>query len=221
MTAPTLRTERTLIKTGHATVVGIDEVGRGSLAGPVSVGAVVVDSSVMATLTGVRDSKDLTHNARIALVPRIHAWCLDSAVGHASPAEIDELGIIGALRLAGHRAVEQLRTAPAVVLLDGSHDWFSRPEQPSLLDLSADLLDDVPPVVTKVKADATCMSVSAASVLAKVARDAIMARIAADFPAYGWADNKGYASPDHIAALTALGPTAQHRRSWNLPGVTR
>lgn len=221
MTAPTLRAERTLLSAGHTTVVGIDEVGRGALAGPVSVGAVVVDATVRADLHGVRDSKDLTPNARAALVPRIRAWCIDSAVGHASPAEIDEQGIIGALRLAGHRAVRQLASVPSVVLLDGSHDWFSRPGQPSLLDLSTDLLDDVPPVVTRVKADATCMSVAAASVLAKVDRDARMSALAAEHGPYGWADNKGYASPEHIAALAAMGPTAEHRRSWNLPGVAR
>lgn len=219
MINPTLRVERGLFKDGYATLAAIDEVGRGSLAGPVSVGVVLIDGSARQTLNGVRDSKDLTPNARNALVPRIRAWAVACSVGHASPLEIDEFGIIGALRLAGHRAVQQLPIAPSVVLLDGSHDWFTRPKQPSFLDLSSDLLDDVPPVITKVKADRTCMSVAAASVLAKVQRDALMVQLSGQHPVYGWADNKGYASPEHIAALAAHGPTAQHRRSWKLPGV--
>ena len=219
MIAPTLRVEHGLIKDGHARVAGIDEVGRGALAGPVSVGVVVVDHAIRKALTGVRDSKDLTPNARNALVPRIRAWAVDFAVGHASPDEIDEVGIIGALRIAGHRALLQLRELPDVVLLDGSHDWFTPPEQVSFVELAAGLLDSVPPVVTKVKADQTCASVSAASVLAKVERDAQMTRLAHDFPAYQWHDNKGYASPVHIQALAQHGPCAEHRRSWNLPGV--
>lgn len=219
MIAPTLRVEHGLFKDGHFTVAGVDEVGRGALAGPVSVGVVVVDRQIREALLGVRDSKDLTPNARNALVPKVKIWAVDFAVGHASPAEIDEVGIIGALRIAGHRAMLQLRELPDVVLLDGSHDWFTPPEQVSFVEMAAGLLDSVPPVVTKVKADQTCASVAAASVLAKVERDAHMTKLATDFPPYQWQDNKGYASASHITALGEFGACTQHRRSWNLPGL--
>ncbi len=219
MSAPTLSTERGLLKKGYATIGSVDEVGRGSLAGPVSVGIVVVDRSVRNTLQGVRDSKELSPMVRNALVPKIREWALAYAVGHASPQEIDDFGIIGALRLAGHRALTQLEVQPEVMLLDGSHDWFTPPEQASFLELGSDVLIEVPPVVTKVKADRTCVSVAAASVLAKVERDALMVKLSSKFPAYAWQDNKGYASPGHIAALAAHGATVEHRRSWKLPGV--
>jgi ribonuclease HII len=219
MTGPTLRVERGLLKDGYSSLAAVDEVGRGSLAGPVSVGIVVIDSSVRNSLQGVRDSKELSPAARNALVPKIRDWACDFAVGHASPAEIDDFGIIGALRLAGHRAFTQLLTEPEVVLLDGIHDWFTPPEQASFLELGSDVLSSVPPVVTKVKADRTCASVAAASVLAKVERDAMMVKLSTSFPAYGWEDNKGYASPGHIAALAAHGATVEHRKSWKLPGL--
>ena len=219
MTGPTLRIERGLLKDGYARLAGVDEVGRGSLAGPVSVGIVVIDNSVRNSLQGVRDSKELSPSVRNAFIPKIRQWAVDCAVGHASPQEIDDFGIIGALRLAGHRALSQLAVQPDVVLLDGSHDWFTPPEQSSLLELSSDVLSNVPPVITKVKADRTCVSVSAASVLAKVERDSIMVRLSSEYPAYGWEDNKGYASPGHIAALAERGACAEHRRSWTLPGI--
>ena len=219
MSAPTLSTERALLKEGYATVGSVDEVGRGSLAGPVSVGRVVVDRLVRNTLQGVRDSKELSPMVRNALVPKIREWALGHAVGHASPQEIDDFGIIGALRLAGHRALTQLEVQPEVILLDGSHDWFTPPEQALFLELGSDFLSEVPPVVTKVKADRTCISVAAASVLAKVERDAHMVKLSSKFPDFGWEDNKGYASPGHIAALAAHGATVEHRRSWKLPGV--
>ena len=219
MITPTLRVEHGLVKSGHSSIAGMDEVGRGALAGPVSVGVIVVDRNVRASLPGVRDSKDLTPNARNALVPKIKLWAVDFAVGHASPEEIDEVGIIGALRLAGHRALLALRNLPDVVLLDGSHDWLTPPEQVSFVDLASGLLDTVPEVVTRIKADQSCASVAAASVLAKVERDEALTRLAREFPAYGWQDNKGYASPSHISALSQFGACVQHRRSWNLPGV--
>jgi len=219
MKMPTLRVEHGLLKQGHANVAGIDEVGRGALAGPVTVGVVIFDSSMRRTLTGVRDSKDLTPTARKALVPKIQRWAVDHAVGHASPAEIDEFGIIGALRIAGHRALQDLSIEPAIVLLDGNHDWLTPPEQVSFIELAAGLLDVVPPVVTRIKADQSCASVAAASVLAKVERDDHMVGLSRQFEHYAWHDNKGYASPAHIAALGQHGPCAEHRRSWNLPGV--
>lgn len=215
--SPTLRLERRLLSAGATTVVGMDEVGRGALCGPVTVGAVVVNGDVRA-LTGVRDSKLLSPSARADLVPRIRTWAVASAVGHAQAWEIDERGITGALRLAGLRALEVLGMVPDVVLLDGSHDWLSEPSQPSLLDEAAG--DCVPPVVTRVKADLTCTSVAAASILAKTTRDAIMIDLHEQYPAYEWNENKGYAAPGHVAALEAHGVTPVHRRSWRLPGVT-
>jgi len=215
---PTLRVERQLLRDGAVTVCGVDEVGRGALGGPVTVGMVVVDATVTRSLPGVRDSKLLTPHARQDLVPRIRRWALAHAVGHATAAEVDEVGIIAALRRAGLRAWAQLPVIPSAVLLDGSHDWLTPPAQGSLLDEEEVPAVGLPEVTTRVKADLTCTTVAAASVLAKVERDAIMGELATVHPGYGWEHNKGYASPDHLAALDSRGPCAEHRRSWRLPG---
>lgn len=215
---PSLRVERALQRDGHRVLAGMDEVGRGALAGPVSVGVVVIDESCRSAPTGVADSKLLTPPAREALVPRIRRWCLAHAVGHAWPREIDEVGIIAALRLAGTRALAGLPVAPDLVILDGNHDWLTPPEQVGLFAY-ADDGPSAPPVTTMVKADLRCSSVAAASVLAKVTRDAIMVELAGEHPAYHWSDNKGYAAPEHLAALATHGPCAAHRRSWRLPGA--
>lgn len=215
--SPSLRVERTLHREGYAVLAGMDEVGRGALAGPVTVGVVAVDPACRSAPTGVRDSKLLVPAARERLVPAIRRWCVGWGVGHASADEIDTVGIMAALRLAGERALAQLVPSIDLVLLDGNHDWLSDPGREGLLAL----LDDgpaAPPVRTMIKADLRCSSVAAASVLAKVARDAIMVEMAAEHPAYGWDHNKGYAAPDHQQALRALGPCAQHRRSWRLTG---
>ena len=147
-------------------------------------------------------------------MPKIERWAVACAVGHASAAEIDELGILAALRLAGDRALHALGVEPAVIVLDGNYDWFSRPPRAGSSPRPA------PParVELRVKADLTCASVAAASVLAKVARDALMRELGAHHPAYGWPVNKGYATPEHLAALRELGPCVEHRRSWRLPG---
>ncbi|MDQ1293464.1 MAG: ribonuclease, partial [Actinomycetota bacterium] len=131
---PTLREERRLLRSGHSLVAGMDEVGRGALAGPVCVGVVVVDLRTPTAPAGVRDSKLLTPTARQSLVPALRGWARAHAVGHAEPEEIDGLGIIGALRLAGRRALAALSDPPDCVLLDGSHDWLSAPAA-TLLDL--------------------------------------------------------------------------------------
>lgn len=210
--------ERRLLREGAALVGGVDEVGRGALSGPVSVGIVVVTDSHR-SLTGVRDSKLLTASMRVALVPRIRSWAADWGVGHASPSEIDDVGIVAALRLAALRALEQLTHRPDVVILDGRHDWLSAPSQESLFadDLTDPLAGGVPRVTTLVKADLQCTSVAAASVLAKVERDATMTDLHASNPQYGWSRNKGYAAPDHVEALRRHGPTVHHRRTWRLP----
>jgi ribonuclease HII len=213
-------------------LAGMDEVGRGAVAGPVSVGVVIVSPSCGPSPAGLTDSKLLRPQAREEYVPLIARWCLASAVGHASAAEVDAVGIVGALRLAGRRALASATAAvqPSVpvplVLLDGSHDWLSTPEG----DLFASLEDEAavdpslpdwhePRVVTRVKADLTCASVAAASVVAKVERDAVVTRLAEQHPGYGWERNKGYATADHRDGLRRLGPSPHHRVSWNLTGA--
>lgn len=215
---PSLRIERRMLRGGLTSLACSDEVGRGALCGPVTVAMVLVTEATRTAPRGVRDSKLLTPEARRRLVPRIQRWAPSYGVGHASPAEIDEFGIIAALRLAGHRALVQLDSEPDTVLLDGNHDYLTVPEQDTLFGPPA-ILERVPPVVTMIKADLHCAAVAAASVLAKTARDEIMVGLAADHPEYGWADNKGYAAPEHIAALSSFGTTPHHRVSWRLPGT--
>jgi ribonuclease HII len=178
---------------------------------------VVITADTKTAPKGVRDSKLLTPDARRRLVPKIQRWAPSYGIGHASPGEIDEFGIIAALRLAGHRALAQLSIEPDSVLLDGNHDYLTVPEQPMLVG-PATVIERVPPVVTMIKADMRCAAVAAASILAKTARDAIMVALAEQHPEYGWAENKGYSAPEHIAALSAHGPTPHHRVSWRLPG---
>jgi ribonuclease HII len=216
---PSLRVERLLQRQGHRLLAGMDEVGRGALAGPVSVGVVVIDESVRSAPVGVKDSKLLTEAARTRLVPRIQRWAVAHAVGHASPDEIDAIGIMAALRLAGTRALGTLGVVPDLVILDGNYDWLTEPAEVGLFAFVSDGGPSTPPVTTMVKADLKCSSVAAASVLAKVERDGLMVRLAADHPAYGWSLNKGYSAPEHIDALARLGPCELHRRSWRLPGV--
>ena len=212
MIPPTLHFERELFAAGATVVAGIDEVGRGALAGPVSVGIALVVPSVGDPPSGLTDSKLLTATAREALIPRIHDWCLASAVGHATSAEIDEFGIIAALRVACLRALDALPVAPDMVILDGSHDWLTQAD-----DLFADpKARSTPPVRMRVKADLTCASVSAASVVAKVERDALMRALDAEFPGYGFAGHKGYGSESHRDAIREIGASDAHRRSWKL-----
>lgn len=215
--APSLRVERQMLRAGRAALACSDEVGRGALSGPVTIGMVVVTEQTRTAPQGVRDSKLLSPAAREALVPKIRRWAPVHGVGHASPAEIDEYGIIAAMRLAGHRALAQLTVRPDAVLLDGNHDYLSVPEQSALFG-PPDLSDDVPPVTTMIKADLRCAAVAAASILAKTARDALMVELAIQHPQYGWELNKGYSAPEHIAALAQHGPSVHHRRSWSLPG---
>ncbi|MCB7137683.1 ribonuclease HII [Cellulosimicrobium marinum] len=219
-----MRQERALLRDGARLVAGMDEVGRGALAGPVSVGVTVVDLATRPCPPGLTDSKLLSPAAREALVPLARAWSLAWAVGHAGPAEIDAHGIIGALRLAGRRALAQVRRTVGdvdVVLLDGRHDWLSRPAAVDLFE-AFELDPHVeagaePRVRTLVKADLQCASVAAASVLAKTERDGLMTSLAHQYPAFGWDQNKGYSAAAHVEALREHGPTPQHRRSWRLP----
>jgi ribonuclease HII len=218
-----LAIEAAMWAAGARVIVGMDEVGRGALAGPVSVGAVAL-CRCDAWPTGLADSKELSPARREQVAALLADFGLARAIGSASSAEVDARGIIGALRLAGWRALESIveeGVEPDVILLDGSHDWLTPP--PATLPLEALLSGPstgprIPPVTTVVKGDATCVSIAAASVLAKVARDAVMALAHNEHPDYGWRENKGYGSASHIDALVRLGPTPRHRTSWNLPG---
>lgn len=216
---PSLRMERSLLRDGVTHLACADEVGRGALSGPATVGVVVVTAETRTAPQGVRDSKLLTPEARDSLAPKVRKWAVSHSVGHASADEIDEFGIIAALRLAGHRALSGLAVTPDLILLDGNHDYLSHPAQSALFGAPDGLLPVVPPVVTAIKADMRCAAVAAASILAKTSRDALMVELAASHPGYGWHENKGYASPEHIEALRVLGPSEAHRRSWSLPGV--
>ena len=195
---PTLRVERAFRKAGDRIVCGIDEVGRGSWAGPVTVAAVVAPDH---HLRGVRDSKLLTPAERSACAERIRAWATAIGVGHATHRECDELGMTEALRRAALRALvglERCGVVPDRIILDGNHDYLRANER----------------VRTIVKGDATVLSVAAASVVAKVTRDELMAEAAEHYPAYGFETNRGYPAPVHKCALAAYGPSAIHRRSW-------
>lgn len=216
---PTLRYEREVWRTGAGLLAAIDEVGRGALAGPVSVGVVLLAADAKPAPFGVADSKLLSPAARQKLVPRIRRWALDCAVGHSSAAEIDAIGIIGALRLAAERAVTQLSTMPDWVLLDGKHDYLTTPDElPLFADPEPDRWRCRVPVRTLVKGDMRCASIASASVLAKTERDAILCDLAKEYPEYGFEENKAYSSPAHYAALEQFGPSAVHRRSWNFRG---
>jgi len=204
---PHLDVERALLADGARFVIGCDEVGRGALAGPVGVGFVAIDVSVTPIPAGLRDSKMLSEPKRELLAPLASAWAAHSAIGLASAQEIDELGIVACLGLAGKRALAELYAAgvdisASVVLLDGNDDWLNKALKTPLR------------VVTRVKADRDCGSVAAASVIAKVHRDRLMIEADAELPGYGWSGNKGYGSAAHMSAIGRLGPTELHRKSW-------
>lgn len=202
--------EGALWQSGARVVAGIDEVGRGALAGPVSVGVV----AVVACSTwpeGLADSKQLSRAQREALCPTLSTFGVARSVGHASPSEIDGVGIIAALRLAALRALAIIGPVDAV-LLDGKHDWLT--VQPTLMDPEP---EPTPPVTMVIKGDGLCASIAAASVLAKVERDGLMRSAHESHPEYGWDGNKGYGAAAHLDALRRLGPTPLHRVSWALP----
>ena len=207
-------------------VGGMDEVGRGCLAGPVCVGLVVAGN--LEPPNGLTDSKRLTEKQREALYEPLLEWAEVATVGWAQASEVDSAGIMGALRVAGQRAVAAASRsmggrALGAILLDGSHDWLSETgtlwDQELAIDPASRTPWALPPVVTRVKADLTVPAVSAASVIAKVERDRHM-RALTD-PGYDWASNKGYGSAAHRAAIRRLGPSAEHRKTWNLLGDQR
>jgi ribonuclease HII len=204
---PSLRLEKKLLADGRVTVIGMDEVGRGAIAGPVAVGVAAVTVDIGRVPQGLADSKLLTAARREALDPVVRRWTR-TAVGMASASVVDEQGIVPALGQAGASAIaalvaEGLSLDGAVVVLDGSFDWLTRA-------VPADPLE----VVVRVKADRDCASVAAASVVAKVARDALMTAAHAEAPHYAWASNKGYGSTAHYDAIRSVGAHALHRKSW-------
>ncbi len=204
---PNDRLERSMASEGFPLVAGLDEVGRGAWAGPVSVG-VVVHAFDRRAPRGIRDSKLLSEPRREELYPKVAEWCTEWAVGHASPQECDDLGMTRALRLAARRALAELTTAPQVVLVDGAHDYVTEPDpEPDAV---------APPAIrTVVRGDTTCLSIAAASILAKVTRDRMMRSWAESFPPFDFDQNKGYPSPSHRTALSGFGLTSIHRRSWS------
>lgn len=193
--SPSLAVERELWEDGADVVVGVDEVGRGAWAGPLVVGAAVVPRD--RRIYKIRDSKMLTEPEREAMFDRIAAWCRAWAVGVVSHAECDELGMSAAQKLAARRAIEGLDLAPDRVLIDGNWDFVGGGI-----------------TRTVVKGDARCLSIAAASILAKVSRDRMMRAEAEHFPGYHFHANKGYPCPRHKLALAGMGPTTIHRRTW-------
>lgn len=201
--APTLEYELEFWQAGHRVIAGLDEVGRGCLAGPVVAGAVVlpVGDRVLCNVlraAGLRDSKQLSAAQREALVPLIEEVALAVALGEASPREIDAHGIAPASRLAMMRALHALPCPPTALLLDA----FPLPEASHY------------PQRAIVRGDDAALSIAAAAVVAKVYRDRLMVELDRQFPGYGFASNKGYAAPHHRAALQTLGATAIHRLTW-------
>jgi ribonuclease HII len=154
----------------------------------------------------------LTEEQREALFPRVVAWCAGWAVGHAGAVECDRLGMTAALRLASRRALSGLPWPAQAVVMDGSFDYVS---EPCSTDRPGTPPPGAPVVRTVIKGDATCVSVAAASIVAKVTRDRLMRSMSASFPAFDFDRNKGYPSPVHRTALAGFGLTSLHRRSWS------
>ncbi|MGH7025901.1 ribonuclease HII [Brevundimonas sp.] len=192
---PTLMLELEARAAWNGHVCGVDEAGRGPWAGPVSAAAVILNPDDLPP--GIDDSKALTEKRRAALEPEIKARALAWGVGFASVEEIDELNILHATGLAMRRAVEALAHPPVHALVDGNYRF------------------KLPCAVTPViGGDALSLSIAAASILAKTARDRLMIEMDAVYPGYGFASHKGYNAPIHQTALKTLGPCPAHRRSW-------
>ena len=198
---PTQDEERRLRAAGYARVAGVDEVGRGPIAGPVVAGAVVLpdlDGVAREELLLLRDSKTLTERQIERADRLVREIALGVGIGAASSAEIDRIGIAAATRKAMRRALERLPARPDHVLVDAfALDWRRTP------------------CTAVVKGDALCSAIAAASIVAKAHRDALMRRLARRYPGYGLASHKGYASAAHLAAVASLGPSPAHRRSFS------
>ena len=192
---PSLSLETDLSRAVGGPVCGVDEAGRGPWAGPVSAAAVILNPDDLPP--GIDDSKALTEKRRAALEPEIKARALAWGVGFASVEEIAELNILHATGLAMCRAIEAMQIAPVAALVDGNYRF----------KLPCD-------VQTVIKGDSLSLSIAAASILAKTARDRLMIDLDAQYPGYGFAGHKGYNAPIHSEALRTLGPCPAHRRSW-------
>ena len=186
--------ERDLYEQGACAVAGVDEVGRGPVAGPVSVGACILTNQPM--IEFLNDSKKVTEKRRMKVAAELKALGVPYAIEHIAPEIIDEIGIVAALQTAMRRAVEALPIMPDTVLLDGN---------PLNLGMNE---------ISVVKGDAKIACISAASILAKVERDELMKRYDDLYPEYGFASNKGYASASHIAAIKSCGLSPIHRVSF-------
>jgi ribonuclease HII len=202
-TAPDLATERSLWGQGVTLVAGIDEVGRGPLAGPVAAGAVILPpipriSGKFRWLKSVRDSKQLPAEARQELSGYIWEHALAAGVAFVPVTVIDRIGIAEASRQAWLGAISELIVKPAHLLLDAFRLPACRLPQTAMIN-----------------GDEKIMSIACASIIAKVARDRLMAEQHAEYPGYGFVNNKGYATPEHFAALDRLGPCRLHRRSFS------
>jgi ribonuclease HII len=198
---PDLTFEHALWGQGMQFVAGVDEAGRGALAGPVAAGAIIlpVRLDLAEALYGVRDSKQMSPAQRELWAGRLQSLALGCAVGFATHQEIDTLGIVPATRLAVQRAMSALPIQPSHLLVD-------------FLDLPGIPL----PQTSLVKGDARCLSIAAASILAKTGRDALMRQLDLEYPGYGFAGHKGYGTLAHRQALLELGPSPVHRLSFTL-----
>ena len=213
-----LTLEEEKLASGIGAVVGMDEVGRGAIAGPVVVGACALKKPLVAVPLGLTDSKLLSVLKRTRYEAVVKSWVNAWALGWASAQEVDQLGIMGALNIAGLRALTRLNGDIGqidAVLLDGNVDWLHRESD---LFYSGDhpTLGDGVSVQTIVKGDQKCASIAAASILAKVARDAYMGELGEQDPRYDWASNKGYGSKKHRDAIVQFGLSEYHRRSWKI-----
>jgi ribonuclease HII len=179
----------------YGLIAGVDEVGRGAVAGPVTVAAVILDPG--RPVVGLDDSKRLSPKKRCRLAAEILEKAVCCAVAHRGPADIDRLNILEATRAAMVEAVLSLARTPGLVVIDAV-------ALPGLMVAQR----------AEVRADARYLCVAAASIVAKVVRDETMVRLALEAPGYGWESNKGYPSPAHLAALRRLGPSEHHRRSF-------
>lgn len=193
---PGLRHERRWWDEG-AIVCGLDEVGRGAWAGPVTVGAVVLPRT--RRLYKLRDSKVLEPASRRELAKRIQSIALAVSLGHASNDEIDRVGMTAAMRLAARRAFDGLPLRPDVCLLDGNWDFLA----------GSGTINEL-----LIGGDGRSASIAAASIVAKVTRDAAMTAACPAYPAYRFSSNKGYPTPVHLASLDVWGPCSLHRRTW-------
>ncbi len=210
-----LALERSLLDNGHL-VAGVDEVGRGALAGPLTVGAVLINSDAPPP-PGLADSKVLSTRQREALIEPIEKWCVAWSLGSVSAVEIDRWGLRLALAVAATRAIDGLQYKPTHAMIDGSFNLLDAPLrlEDAFLDAPSLSYADLPHT-TVVRGDARCATIAAASVLAKVHRDRTMRHLAEEFPAYGWDENKGYGVASHRSAIERQGPCGYHRQTWRL-----